>query len=66
MNESSQIINSTINNLTTNLITNLFYEGSIQYNETYVIKIDKDIRQSILSEHKTRVYSKYPIFFKAK
>ena len=55
MNESGQIINSTINNLTTNLTTNLFNEGSIQYNGTYVIKTDKDIRQSILSKHKTGI-----------
>ena len=55
VNESSQIINSTINNLTTNLTTNLFNEESIQYNGTYVIKIDKDIKQSILSKHKTGV-----------
>lgn len=55
MNESNQIINSTINNLTTNLTTDLFNEGTIQYNRTYVIKIDKDIRQSTLSEHKTGI-----------
>ena len=55
MNESNQIINSTINNLTTNLTTDLFDEGSIQYNGTYVIKIDKDIRQSTLSNHKTGI-----------
>lgn len=55
MNESNQIVNSTINNLTTNLTTDLFSEGSIQYNGTYVIKIDKDIKQSILSKHKTGI-----------
>ena len=55
MNESGQIINSTINNLTTNLTTDLFNDGSIQYNGTYVIKIDKNIRQSILSKHKTGI-----------
>lgn len=54
-NESGQIINSTINNLTTNLTTDLFNDGSIQYNGTYVIKIDKNIRQSILSKHKTGI-----------
>lgn len=55
MNESGQIINSTINNLTTNLTTNLFNNGSIQYNGTYVIKTNKDIKQSTLSQYKTGI-----------
>lgn len=46
MNESNQIINSTINNLTTNSTTIDFNDINIQYNETYIIKDKERATQS--------------------
>ena len=62
MRKKNQIINSTINNLTTNLITDLFNEGNIQYNETYTIKIGKEIKQSTLSKYKTGINTNWMFF----
>lgn len=62
MNESNQIINSTMNNLTTNLTTDLFSEGNIQYNGTYIIKIEKEIKQSTLSKYKTGINTNWMFF----
>lgn len=44
---SSQIINSTINNLTTNSTTIDFNDTNVQYNETYIIKNKEKATQSI-------------------
>ena len=46
MNESGQIINSTINNLTTNSTTIDFNDTNIQYNGTYIIKDKEKATQS--------------------
>ena len=51
-----------MNNLTTNLTTDLFSEGSIQYNGTYTIKIEKEIKQSTLSKYKTGINTNWMFF----
>lgn len=57
-NISNQIINSSINNLTTNLITDIFNDTYAQYNGTYDIKIEKEIKKSTSNNiflHKTGI-----------
>lgn len=60
---SSQIINSTINNLTTNSTTIDFNDTNIQYNETYIIKDkEKAIQSTSLAKNITGFKFDWMIF----